>query len=485
MRFLLVAVLALSSTALAAQTTVVEEALPGVRFSKPVQVVALQAEQRYYIVEQGDGNARPELPPRILTLAPSDTEPTLFLDLEGRVAAIGGETGLLGLAFHPDYQTNGRFFVHYTARPSGSGLMSRISEFSRSATNVLEADPESERIVLEADQPASNHNGGSIDFGPDGFLYIAIGDGGGADDQFQNGQDTTTLLGAISRIDVDNVPDGAAYGIPSDNPFAQTDGPERDEIFAYGLRNPFKMDVSRSGVWVGDVGQNKWEEVNRVEAGGNYGWNTVEGPECFQGRSCDLDAFEPPFVFYDHGPTGGVSITGGYVIEGADFFLASKYVYGDFGSGRIWAVDIFDPEPTVILEPGENGLPFLLISSIDPDLDPGNVLVTSYADRTGTIYRLRVEGGVALEDDPAASGPTLALAGANPFRTSTAVALEADGPARVTVLDVLGREVAVLWDGPGVPARLDLEGENLAPGLYTVRVQTSRAEAILRVVRAR
>ncbi|MGB3545240.1 PQQ-dependent sugar dehydrogenase, partial [Rubrivirga sp.] len=296
MRSLLLAVLAFAVSApLAAQDLLIEEALPGVRFSKPVQVVAVSAEQRYYVVEQGDRNARPRLPSRILTLAPGDTEPTTFLDLRTRVAAIGGETGLLGLAFHPDYATNGRFFVHYTAPQTsnldGGTIKTRISEFARSASDALEADSTRERIVLEADQPATNHNGGSIDFGPDGYLYIALGDGGGSDDQFENGQDLTTLLGTISRIDVDDVPNGESYGIPADNPFVG-DASARPEIFAYGLRNPFKMDVSAEGIFVGDVGQNTWEEVNRVEAGGNYGWNTVEGPECFQGRPCDLDAFE-------------------------------------------------------------------------------------------------------------------------------------------------------------------------------------------------
>ena len=475
------ALLAVSmATGAAAQSATVEEAFPGLRFAKPVQVLA-GSEQRYYVVEQGDGAAFPALPPRILTFAPGDTEATVFLDLEGVVAAIGGETGLLGLAFHPDYETNGRFFVHYTA-PGRDGfvLTTTISEFARGSDGA--ADPASERVVLEAGQPATNHNGGSIDFGPDGLLYIALGDGGGANDQFEQGQDLTTLLGAVLRIDVDDVPEGAAYGIPAGNPFAQTDGPERDEIFAYGLRNPFKMDVSESGVWLGDVGQNEWEEVNRVEAGGNYGWNEVEGPECFRG-ACDLDAFEAPVAFYGHDADGGFSITGGFTTTGCtppSGCNRQVYYYGDFVSGRIWYVRTDGGDPVVLLEPGENGNPTFSISSIDPDFDQ-SPLVTDYF--SGTVYRL-VGVPVASDDSPAAPS-LIALDGPNPFRTATAVALEAAGPARVTVLDALGREVAVLWDGPGVPGRLALEGDDLAPGVYTILAQTSRSESTIRVVRVR
>ena len=305
-------------------------------------------------MEQGGGSGRS----RIVTLEPGDAAPTVFLDLDDRVAA-GGEAGLLGLAFHPDYEQNGRLFVYYTA-PPGPGdpgvLVSRVSEFARSASDPLTADPASERVILEEDQPADNHNGGTITFGPDGFLYIGFGDGGGGGDPFDNGQDPTTLLGALLRIDV---PEGEPYGIPDDNPFAATDGPERDEIYAYGFRNPFKFSITSTGeIWVGDVGQDTWEEIDVVEAGGNYGWNEVEGPEPASrpGSSCDLSAYQAPVVCL-RVRTRRQSITGGYVVETHRLrALQGAYLYGDFISGRLWAFRSRNATgPVFILDSVPNG----------------------------------------------------------------------------------------------------------------------------------
>ncbi len=278
MRHLLFALALLLAGPTWAQEVTVEDAFPGVTFTTPVGVV-LAPEQagRAYVVEQGRSGA----PSRVLTLEPGDAAPTVFLDLSDRTLA-GGEAGLLGLAFHPDYAQNGRLFVSYTAPSASAALVSRVSEFSRSTTNLFQADAASERVLLEVDQPAQNHNAGKIAFGPDGTLFIALGDGGGANDPFGNGQDPTTLLGALLRIAVDDVPEGQPYRIPDDNPFAATDGPERPEIYATGLRNPWKFSITSGGeIWLGDVGQASWEEIDVIEAGGNYGWSEVEGPACF------------------------------------------------------------------------------------------------------------------------------------------------------------------------------------------------------------
>lgn len=475
---LALALLAAAAAPALAQIAFVEPAVPGVTFRNPVGVeIAPGQPDRLYVIEQGGTSAAS----RVLTIVPGEAAPTTFLDVSENAVA-GGEAGLLGLAFHPGYASNGRLFVSYTAAVPGVAVfVSRLSEFTRSATDPLRADSSSERVILEVEQPADNHNGGTVRFGPDGLLYWGLGDGGGGGDPFENGQDPTTLLGTIVRIDVDDVPDGEPYGIPDDNPFAMTDGPERDEIFAYGFRNPFKFSAQPSGVWVGDVGQNKWEEVDLVVAGGNYGWNEVEGPECYR-AGCDLDAYEPPVVVYDHGSEGGFSITGGYVVEATDLVLSFHYLYGDFVSGRLWGLPLGSDEPVLLLDsvPTANGgqrAP--LISSIDPGPDGTDILLTDYG---GTIYRL-MTGGSAGDAGPR-PGPALALAGPSPFRDATAVRVEGPGAVRVSVVDVRGREVAVLHDGPA-PGRLAVDGRALAPGAYAVVARSATGTTVRWVVRAR
>ena len=463
---------------LAAQPVVTAEpATPGVTFAKPVGVKAAPGQGgRLYVLEQGDRT----LPSRVVTLVPGDAAFTEFLDLSDR-AVTDQEAGLLGLAFHPSYEANGRLFVSYTAPAGGQGVfVSRVSEFARSATDPLRADPGSERVVLEVPQPANNHNGGTVAFGPDRYLYVGLGDGGGGGDPFANGQDPTTLLGAILRLDVDDVPEGAGYGIPADNPFA-ADGPERDEIWAYGFRNPYRFSVSDAGLWVGDVGQNAWEEVDRVEAGGNYGWNQVEGPVCYV-PGCDLDAYEKPVVSYPHTDAGGYSITGGFVFENAGSDLSGHYLYGDFATGRLWGLPVAGGGPVVLLESvpdGEGGRRTVQISAIEKgDPTTPDFLVVDYA---GTIYRLTPRATAAEPGrQPAALAVT--LAGPNPSRGTTAVRVRSDAPVRVSVLDVQGREVALLWDGPAPPERLEVDGA-LAPGVYAVRAVSAQGAATLRLVR--
>ena len=488
-RVFLTAALALAATAAAAQPVVadVTDAGRGLRFARPVGVETAPGEfGRLFVVEQGGGAA----PSRIVTFVPGDGVASTFLDLSDRTAA-GGEAGLLGLAFHPDYAENGRLFVHYTAPveapvPDVRVLVSRVSEFARSATDPLRADPASERVLLEADQPATNHNGGTVDFGDDGLLYVSLGDGGGGGDPYGNGQDPTTLLGAVLRIDVDDVPEGEPYGIPDGNPFALTDGPERDEIFAYGFRNPYKLDAGPAGVWVADVGQAAWEEVDLVEAGGNYGWNEVEGPDCFQ-PGCDLGAFEAPVAAYAH-PPGGASITGGPALLIADYSLGFHYYFGDFIGGQLWALPLDDvftagtAEPVLLFErfpDFEGGDRRINISSIDDEF--GDLLVSDYT--TGTIYRLTGQGTDA-EAGPRAGAGGLSLAGPNPFRERTAVRVEAPGATRVALLDALGRRVAVLHEG-GPRGPVEVEGAGLAPGVYTVVATGGGRVRTLRVVRAR
>jgi glucose/arabinose dehydrogenase len=252
-----------------------------------------------------------------------------FLDIRGRIIDNPGqEEGLLGLAFAPDYATSGRFYLYYSA---GNPRRSVVSRFV--ARNGA-GDPGSEQPLLQIAEPYDNHNGGSMAFGPDGMLYIGVGDGGSGGDPQGNGQNVNTLLGKILRIDVS----GAAYAIPPDNPFARGGG--APEIWAWGFRNPWRFSFDRENgeLWVGDVGQDAWEEVERVDRAGNYGWNRMEGSACYSPRSgCNPAGLIPPRATYGHDE--GCSVTGGYVYRGNELpEMRGWFVYGDFCSGRVWAV---------------------------------------------------------------------------------------------------------------------------------------------------
>ncbi len=271
-----------------------------------------------------------------------------FLDISNRMVTLQAnydERGLLGLVFHPGYATNGRFFVYYSAPPTGAPFNNKtvLSEFKVSVADTNLADAASERVLLTIDQPEFNHEGGALAFGPDGFLYIASGDGGGAGDQHGavgNAQVLTNLLGKILRIDVEgNNSSNGQYGIPNDNPFVNTAG-AAPEIFAYGLRNPWRFSFDRGGTrqgFVADVGQNIWEEVNILRKGANYGWRIMEShhgfdPGLASTLNVDIASLDFPIFEYPHGPLG-ISIIGGYVYRGAGYpELAGKYVFGDFST---------------------------------------------------------------------------------------------------------------------------------------------------------
>jgi len=300
-----------------------------------------------------------------------------FLDIAGRVQS-GGERGLLGLAFHPEYESNGRFFVYYSDN-AGDNV---VSEFKRRSATA--ADQGSERALLRMDDPFSNHNGGWLSFGPDGFLYIATGDGGSAGDPHENGQSLRTLLGKILRVDVNG---GSPYGIPPANPFVGREG-AREEIWAYGLRNPWRNSFDRAtgDLWIGDVGQNSREEVNvqkgSSKGGGNYGWNIMEGSRCFSGSSCNRSGLIRPVAEY---PTAdGCAVTGGYVYRGAlSPTLVGAYFFADYCNGRIFALDaaraLKDPVSERLVLETE-----ISISSFGED-EAGELYVVGLG---GTVHRL-------------------------------------------------------------------------------------------------
>jgi glucose/arabinose dehydrogenase len=338
---------------------------------------------RLFIVEQGGA---------IKVLQPGSDSPTLFLRIPDSKVLSGGERGLLGLAFHPSFSSNRRFFVYYTNQANGGSV---IAEYQASAVNPDVADPTAttatETVILTFSQPYSNHNGGSLAFGPDGYLYIASGDGGSANDPGNRAQNVDTLLGKILRIDVDT-PDGSIpYSSPVDNPYAGAI-PGLDPIYTIGMRNPWRMSFDRltGELLAGDVGQGSREEVDLVALGGNYGWRVMEGTRCNIASDplpCNSQAFTPPALEYTH-TAGRCAVTGGYVYRGtAGALPQGTYVYGDYCSGEIFGADVddlpLDPAalpvtPTLLLN--TTGL----LSSFGEDED-GEIYAV---DRGGQVLRL-------------------------------------------------------------------------------------------------
>jgi glucose/arabinose dehydrogenase len=293
------------------------------------------------VAHAGDGSGRlfvVEQRGTVQVLVQGAVQADPYVDLRDRTRA-QGERGLLGLAFHPRFSENARLFVHYT----DLGGTTTLSELRAASADAATVDVATERVILTQEQPYGNHNGGQIAFGPDGFLYVALGDGGSGGDPLDAGQDLGTWLGAILRIDVDG---DAPYAVPADNPFVDVAG-ARPEIWAYGLRNPwrFSFDAETGDLWIADVGQSAVEEVNLQRAdspgGENYGWRIMEGDRCHTpARGCDPTGLVMPVITYTHASGWGRSITGGYVARGDDVpSLRGTYVFGDFVSGRVFAAE--------------------------------------------------------------------------------------------------------------------------------------------------
>lgn len=324
---LITAVLLCALPALAETRLRLEPAFPKLEFERPVAMEEPRdGSKRLFVVEQR-GTIR-------VFRRDVSEKSEIFLDIRDRVEYDQSEMGLLGLAFHPKFAENGFFYVNYTA---GSPMRTVIARFRVDPKNPALADRASAKTILEIAQPYSNHNGGQVSFGPDGYLYVGMGDGGAAGDPHGHGQNRKTLLGDLLRIDVDRPTGGRAYGIPPDNPFVGNRDGWREEIYAWGLRNPWRFGWDAQGrLWLADVGQNRREEIDLVEKGKNYGWNVMEGSLCFKPREgCDKTGLEPPVAEY--GRDEGGCVTGGYVYAGRRApSLAGAYVYGDFLSTRIW-----------------------------------------------------------------------------------------------------------------------------------------------------
>ena len=460
----------------AAQTAnVLEPAFPSLSFAEPIELTHANDGSGLVYVAEKAGRVRAFANARTVTTAPTVLNIT-------SVVQNSGEQGLLGMAFHPNFAANGYLYVHYSGRTNGRTVLAR---YTRSATNPAVFDPATAQILLEVLQPFSNHKGGKLAFGPDGYLYLSLGDGGSGNDPGNRAQNRTLLLGKLLRLDVDNPAAPLNYGIPPGNPYAgNTDG-FRPEIFAYGLRNMFKFSFDRGTgtLWGADVGQNTLEEINLIATGGNYGWRVAEGTQCnIPSTGCDRTGFTDPIYEYTH-VGGACSITGGTVYRGTrNPELTGRYVFGDYCSGSVWALSYTGTTATR-----------QTLSNV------GFGLIAFGEDAAGELYVMLQDGGVfrfvstavAGEAAPNAAAGALRAATANPFRDRMVVeaAPAAAGPARATLTDVLGREVAVLLDAPvaaGERRSLAIDGTALAPGVYLVRLtDAAGVRSTLRLVRTR
>ena len=307
------------------------DAFPNLTFTSPVNLTYSNDGTNRIFVNQQNG---------LIKVFPNDSNvlasnAKTFLNISNKISATTGEEGLLGLAFHPNFAVNGYFYVNYTAP---SPLRTVISRFKVLSNNPDKADSLSEYIILQINQPFTNHNGGTLMFGLDGFLYIGMGDGGSSGDPNNNAQNTHVLLGKMLRLNINDTTANRRYIIPNTNPFYNDTTSGREEIFCWGMRNPWKysQDATTGLIYAGDVGQNIWEEIDILQVGKNYGWRVIEGFSCYNPSSnCDTTGKTMPIKVYNH-TLGNCSITGGYVYRGSRRpELRGAYIYGDYCSGRI------------------------------------------------------------------------------------------------------------------------------------------------------
>ncbi|MEW5870987.1 MAG: PQQ-dependent sugar dehydrogenase [Chloroflexota bacterium] len=378
------------------------------------QLVASGFTQPVQLTNAGDGSGRlfvVEQIGRVRIIKNGAVLPAPFLDIASLISCCG-ERGLLGLAFHPNYSSNGYFYVDYTRAADGATVVAR---YSVSAGNPDLANPASATVLLVAPQPYSNHNAGQILFSPvDGYLYVALGDGGSGGDPLNSGQDTNTLLGSLLRLDVDG---GAPYAIPPDNPFVGQPG--ADEIWAYGLRNPWRFSFDRltGDLYIGDVGQNLWEEIDfqaaHTPGGTNFGWRCKEATHLYNfSGNCASQTLTDPIAEYDH--TLGVSVTGGFVYRGRDYpALRGRYFYADFGSGRVWSLYQASQDPLLWSPPELELTSGLNISAFGED-ENGELYVVAY---NGEIRRLADANGPDAE--LSFSAKQVSTPGADPLEVVT------------------------------------------------------------------
>lgn len=425
-------------------------------FNNPVNLQNA-GDERLFVVEQGG---------RIKIMQPNgDVNADLFLDISSQISS-GGERGLLGLAFHPDYSNNGFFYVYYT-KPNGD---SQISRFSVDSNNPDLADPGSELPLLDFEQPFSNHNGGCLAFGPDGFLYISSGDGGSGGDPGNRAQNTTLLLGKLLRIDIDTPSGVNNYSIPSDNPFVGSTA-NAQEIWAYGLRNPWKFsfDSANGDIWIGDVGQGEVEEIDKaalIDAGLNYGWRCYEGSEPFNTAGCPpvADLTFPIAEYSSASNTSNCSITGGNVYRGTEYpDFVGLYFFADVCSGLIGTVD----QNGNLTEHGTFGGSWV---SFGEDVNNELYIVSI----TGSISRVRQPVELGVEENIAETFEMFP----NPASESITLKLQNSKIEAIFITDVKGS--IVLSNSNLNTSRTELNVSDLNTGFYLVNVKTVTGHNIVK-----
>jgi glucose/arabinose dehydrogenase len=439
-----------------------QEAFPNLTFTLPVDLqYANDGTNRLFVVEQ-NGMIK------VFQNSSSASSSKVFLDITDRVSPESSEMGLLGLAFHPDYKNNGYFYVNYTI--SSPSRMTRISRFKVSNTNPDSADKNSELILLTQDQPFTNHKGGQTTFGPDGYLYLGLGDGGSGGDPNNNAQSKSVLLGKILRIDVNSTQGGLNYGIPSDNPFKGNTQGWREEIYAYGLRNPwrFSFDSTTGWLWCGDVGQDAWEEIDIISNGGNYGWRCYEGLHPYNTSGCNDTGYVSPIYNYDHSG-GNCCIIGGFVYRGQNVpDLYGKYIFADYCSKNFWSLQ-YDGSNTPIVTPlltSPFGQPFAF------GTDQNNELYICASD--GKIYSFKPTVISVKSDGFNIQEYNLAQNYPNPFNPSTSINITIPEESRVDVqiMDTMGRVINDLLNESKSKGSYELHwiASKFASGIYFVRM---------------
>lgn len=462
----LAAALLLFQSAGPAQSVTLVNAFPRLSFTQPILLThAGDGTDRVFVVQQTGQ----------IYVFPNDSAVAatkLFLSIQNKLSALGAEEGLLGLAFHPSYASNGYLYINYTAP---NPLRTVIARYRVLPGNPDKADSLSAFIILQINQPFTNHNGGNLAFGPDGYLYVGMGDGGSGNDPDSNGQNRSVLLGKILRIDINDTTVSTHYRIPPDNPYAGNGLGWREEIWAYGFRNPWRwsFDPPTRQLWVGDVGQGAREEVDIVVKGGNYGWRIMEGTICRPPTTgCDTTGLIKPIKDYDH--SGGKNaITGGYVYHGyrrPD--LGGAYIYADFGTGIMWmlryAGGMLTADNLLIDAP-------IAISSFGVD-QAGELYICSYVEaQTSAIYRFagnpRTSAG---QESPLPAAFGLDQNFPNPFNPATTIDfhIPVSASVRLEIFDVLGRKIASLVDGVRLAghSRVTWDARDAASGVYFYRL---------------
>ncbi|MCE1163975.1 MAG: PQQ-dependent sugar dehydrogenase [Bacteroidetes bacterium] len=446
------------------------DAFPNLSFNKPLHFTNM-GDSRNFVLQQ-DGK---------IIVFQNDSNVTtakVFLDISNKISASSGEEGLLGLAFHPNYASNGYFYVNYTAP---SPLHTVIARYKVKTSDPDKADSLSEYKLLEINQPFTNHNGGTVMFGLDGYLYIGMGDGGSSGDPNNNAQNLQVLLGKMLRIDVNDTTATRRYLIPPTNPFYNNPTAGKEELYAWGLRNPWKFtqDATTGLIYVGDVGQSAWEEIDILQNGKNYGWRQMEGFACYNpSTGCDTSGKTLPIKVYGH-TSGSCSITGGYVYRGARRpELRGAYIYGDYCSGFIWMLRYNNGTVS-----SDSLLTQRSISLGAIGVDKNNEMYFLQTSAGGKIYRFNRSplAGIINNQSYEADNFTLKQNYPNPFNPSTKIEFSVPqrSAVRLSVYDASGRLTRTLvntylqkgnyefeWNGT------DDYGKQLSSGIYFYKMSS-------------